>query len=214
MMAAMMFPSVTPMVSMYAAVDRGKRGTQGNAPGQGSTPAFVGGYLLTWTAFGLLAYGMLELLRSLEIGVFAWDRGGPYAAGAVILFAALYQLTPLKDACLSRCRNPLGFVISSWHDGRLGAVRMGIHHGGWCVGCCWALMAALFAVGFMSVAWMVLIALVVAAEKLLPWERAVNGAIAALLLALAIGVAFAPHDVPGLTLPDSPPAESMMDMGR
>jgi len=210
MMAAMMFPSIAPMVSMYAVVDRGKRAAAGNGAGRGATSAFVGGYLLTWTAFGLLAYGLFELVRSLHIEAFAWDRDGPYVAGALIAVAALYQLAPLKNACLSRCRNPLGFVITSWRDGRLGAVVMGIHHGGWCVGCCWALMAALFAVGVMSTAWMVLIALLIAAEKLLPWERAVNGAIAAILLVLAIGVAWDPQDVPGLTLPDTPQAESVM----
>jgi predicted metal-binding membrane protein len=214
MMAAMMFPSIGPMVSMYGVVDRGRRATAGSAAGRGATSAFVGGYLLTWTAFGLGAYGLFGFVRSLDFQVLAWDRAGPYVAGAVIAFAALYQLTPLKNACLSRCRNPLGFVISSWRDGRLGAVVMGVHHGGWCVGCCWALMAALFAVGVMSVAWMVFIALLVAAEKLLPWERAVNGAIAAILLVLAIGVAWDPHNVPGLTLPDSPHAESVMGKGR
>ncbi len=208
MMAAMMFPSIAPMVSMYAIVDRGKRATEGNDRGLGATAAFVGGYLLTWAAFGVLAYGLFVLVRSLDVAAFGWDRDGPYVAGAVIGVAALYQLTPVKNACLSRCRNPLGFVISSWRDGRLGAVVMGIHHGGWCVGCCWALMATLFSVGVMSVTWMVFVALVVAAEKLLPWRRAVNGIIAAILVVLAIGVAWHPHDVPGLTLPDSPEAES------
>ena len=208
MMAAMMFPSIAPMISTYAIVDRGRRATKGTDSGLGDTAAFVGGYLLTWTAFGLFAYGLFELVRSLDIEAFGWDRGGPYLAGAVVAIAALYQLTPLKDACLSRCRNPVGFVISSWRDGRLGALVMGIHHGGWCVGCCWALMAALFAVGVMSIAWMVFIALLVAAEKLLPWERAVNSAIATILLVLAIGVAWDPQDVPGLTLPDSPEADS------
>ena len=211
MMAAMMFPSIAPMVSMYAFVDRGKREAEGRDPPRGAIAAFVGGYLLTWTAFGLLAYGLFELARSLDVEALSWDRDGPYVAGAVIGLAALYQLTPLKDACLSRCRNPLGFVLTSWRDGRLGAVAMGIHHGGWCVGCCWALMAALFAVGVMSVPWMAFIALLIAAEKLLPWQRAVNGAIAAILLVLAIGVAWDPQDVPGLTLPDSPPAESAME---
>jgi len=205
MMAAMMFPSIAPMVSTYSLADRSGR--------RGSTAAFVGGYLLTWTAFGLVAYGLFELVRSLDVEAFAWDRDGPYVAGAVIAVAALYQLTPLKNACLSRCRNPLGFVITSWRDGRFGAVVMGVHHGAWCVGCCWALMAALFAVGVMSVAWMVFIALLVAAEKLLPWPRAANGAIAALLLALAIGVAWAPSTVPGLTLPDSAQGGGSMMMG-
>ncbi len=87
---------------------------------------------------------------------------------------------------------------------------MGIQHGAWCVGCCWALMAALFALGVMSLAWMIFVALLIAAEKLLPWER-VNLAITGILLVLAVGVVAAPRDVPGLTIPDSPHAESAMD---
>ncbi len=96
-MAAMMFPSIAPMVSMYAITDRGKRARDG--AGVGGTLAFVGGYLLTWTAFGLLAYGLFELVRSLDIDALGWDRGGPYLAFAVILLAAVYQLSPLKNAC-------------------------------------------------------------------------------------------------------------------
>jgi predicted metal-binding membrane protein len=189
------------MVSTYASVERGR----------GGTPFFVAGYVLAWTAFGLLAYALYELGRSLDIGALAWDRDGPYLAAAVIAVAAIYQLTGLKDACLSKCRNPVGFVATAWRDGRLGALTMGVHHGGWCIGCCWGLMAVLFAVGLMSVAWMVVIALVIAAEKLVPWKRVANGAIAAILVALAIGVAWAPEKVPGLTLPDSSQAESAMD---
>jgi predicted metal-binding membrane protein len=208
MMAAMMFPSVAPMVSMYAVVERGRRATEpGGAHGEAAA-AFLAGYLLAWAGLGLVAYGLFELVRSLDIEALSWDRSGPYVAGGVIALAALYELTPLKHACLSRCRNPIGFVITSWRDGGLGAVTMGIHQGAWCIGCCWALMAALFAVGVMSVAWMVFFALVIAAEKLLPWERAVSYGVAIVLLALAIGVASNPGDVPGLTVPGSTHGES------
>jgi predicted metal-binding membrane protein len=207
MMAAMMFPSLSPVVATYAEVERGKRGRDGR--GGLGTAAFVGGYLLAWTAFGLLAYGVYELGRSLDLGALSWGSDGRYVAAAAVGLAAVYQLTPLKDRCLSKCRNPLGFVVSSWRDGPLGAVVMGMQHGGWCIGCCWALMAVLFAVGVMSVAWMLAVALLVAAEKLLPWERLANGAIAAVLVALAIGVGWAPSDVPGLTVPDSEAAGGM-----
>ena len=88
----------------------------------------------------------------------------------VVAAAAVYQLTPLKDACLAKCRSPLAFVVGSWRAGRLGAVRMGIEHGAWCVGCCWALMATLFALGVMSIVWTVVIAALVALEKLSPWR--------------------------------------------
>ena len=90
----------------------------------------------------------------------------------MIIAAAVYQLTPLKNACLSRCRSPMMFLMNAWQPGRIGALRMGLAHGAWCVGCCWGLMAALFALGVMSVGWMVFIAALIAAEKLLPWRAA------------------------------------------
>jgi hypothetical protein len=96
---------------------------------------------------------------------------------------------------------PLGFLVSEWRDGRTGALRMGGHHGAWCLGCCWALMAGLFAVGAMSVPWMIVITLLIAAEKLLPWRLPATVAVAGVLAALAIGVAAAPAHVPGLTIP-------------
>ena len=121
----------------------------------------------------------------------------------MIVAAAVYQLTPLKDVCLRKCRNPMMFLLTRWQPGRSGALRMGMEHGAWCVGCCWALMAALFAVGVMSIGWMVLVAGLIAVEKLLPWRIAANRGIAVLLVVLGLGVAFAPEDVPGLTLPNS-----------
>jgi hypothetical protein len=102
-------------------------------------------------------------------------------------------------------------VLQTWKPGRLGALRTGIEHGGWCVGCCWALMAALFALGVMSVGWMAFIAALIATEKLLPWKAVANRSIAVLLLALGLAVAFAPGEVPGLTLPDSPEAMRAME---
>jgi predicted metal-binding membrane protein len=123
----------------------------------------------------------------------------------VLLAAAVYQLTPAKDACLRRCRGPLDFVMKHWREGPVGALRMGAIHGTWCVGCCWGLMAALFALGVMSVTWMVLVAALIAGEKLLPRPTRVRQATAALLVALAVGVAAWPSSVPALTLPSSPP---------
>ena len=129
----------------------------------------------------------------------------------MIVAAAVYQLTPLKDVCLRQCRNPLAFVLQHWRAGRLGALRMGIEHGGYCVGCCWALMAALFALGVMSIGWMAFIAGLIAIEKLLPWKAVANRGIAVILLVLGLAVAFAPEDVPGLTLPDSAEAAQAME---
>jgi predicted metal-binding membrane protein len=210
MMAAMMFPSIWPMIVVYSRVQRGKK-ERGQAALPGATAAFISGYLVTWTAAGLVAYAVFEAAQSVSIDALSWDRSGPYLAGGVIAAAAVYQLTPLKDICLSKCRSPLMFVLTSWQPGRRGALRMGIEHGAWCVGCCWALMAALFALGVMSVGWMLLIAALIATEKLLPWKTLANRGIAIMLVALGIAVAFTPERVPGLTVPNSPEAMRAME---
>jgi predicted metal-binding membrane protein len=210
MMAAMMFPSIAPMVVMYRRIQEGKREKGQDAP-VGATAVFVGGYLVSWGAAGLLGYVIVEGVRSLSIDALAWDEAGPYIAGGVIAAAAIYQLTPLKDVCLTKCRNPLMFLLTAWRPGRSGALRMGIEHGGWCVGCCWMLMAALFALGVMSIGWMAFIAALIALEKLLPWKAVANRGIAILLAVLGIMVAFAPEDVPGLTVPGSPEAMRAME---
>jgi predicted metal-binding membrane protein len=202
MMAAMMLPSISPMVLAHARVQIG------------TTPAFVAGYLLTWGVIGVLGWALAEGVRSLDLGVLAWDEAGPYAAGGAILAAAIYQLSPLKNRSLRRCRNPRAFVCEYWRPGPVGALRIGIEHGRLCASSSWALMATLFALGLMSVAWMVLVAALIAAEKLLPWKEVVSRGIVVLLAVLAVGVAFAPEDVPGLTIPGSPAAmEAMERMG-
>lgn len=209
MMAAIMFPSIAPMVLVYARMQRGRR-ERGSHPAVGGTAAFVAGYLATWTAAGLLGFVLIKAGRALEIRALSWSEAGPYVAGGVIVAAAIYQLTPLKDVCLRKCRDPFTFVLTSWRPGRTGALRMGLAHGAWCVGCCWALMAALFALGVMSVGWMAFIAAVIAIEKLLPWKTLANRGIAVTLLLLGFAVALAPERVPGLTLPDSAQARDAM----
>ena len=208
MMAAMMFPSIAPMVLMYVGLQRGRRAKSLSAP-VGATACFVAGYVLLWGLVGLAGYAVLKLGRELDGGFFAWDRAGRWTAAGVLAAAAVYEFTPLKQACLKRCRGPLGFLLSEWRDGRVGALRMGVVHGAWCVGCCWALIAALFALGAMSLFWMIVVAVLIAVEKLLPWRAAATAGVAAVLAALAIGVAAAPADVPGLTVPSG---KSMMDM--
>jgi predicted metal-binding membrane protein len=188
MMAAMMLPSAAPMIVMHSAVERRRRDL-GRDPRRGGSLAFAGGYLLTWTAFGLVAYALYELARSIDVAALSWDRGGRYAGAAVIAVAAAYQLSPIKDVCLAKSRSPLAFVVGSWRDGRAGAARMGIEQGALCVGCCWALMVTLFALGLMSIAWMAVIAGLVALEKLLPWERIANRGVALVLAGLAVSVA-------------------------
>jgi len=198
MMAAMMLPAVTPMVLLFS------KAASGSARRPGLTTAlFAVGYLIAWTAFGVVAYLLFRLVRGLDPSFLAWDRAGPEVAGAAIALAGIYQLTPLKRVCLRHCRTPLSFLMHHWHGGSLGAVRMGIVHGAWCVGCCWALMVVLFAVGVMSITWMVVIAAIVFAEKVLPVGERVAQALAVVLVALGIWVAVAPDSVPGLTRPGS-----------
>jgi predicted metal-binding membrane protein len=200
MMAAMMFPSIAPMVLMYARLERTRRG---------GIVFFVAGYLLLWGMAGLLGYAALRAGRELAGGFFAWDRAGRWTAAGVLIAAALYEFTPAKYACLGRCRSPMGFLVTGWREGRGGALRMGVAHGGWCLGCCWLLMAGLFALGAMSVPWMIVIAVLIAVEKLLPWRTLATVGVAATLVVLAIGVAAAPAHVPGLTVPSSQPMEMM-----
>ena len=209
MMAAMMFPAIAPMVLAYRNLQHRRAGTSGDA---GETGLFLCGYLAVWAAAGLLGYAALKAGRSLDGGFFAWNRGGRWAAAAVLLVAALYELTSRKGACLTRCRRPGGFLLERWRDGRRGALRLGIEHGVWCLGSCWALMAALFALGAMSVAWMVLISALIAAERLLPWRMLATSCVASVLAVIAIGVAAAPASVPALAIPGSPAATRPMGM--
>jgi predicted metal-binding membrane protein len=194
MMAAMMFPSLAPTVALYGRMTR-QRGVD-------RPLLFISGYLLVWGTAGLGAYGLFALGRSLFGGDLAWHTGGRWFAAGVLAVAALYELTPLKDVCLGKCRSPVGFLLGTWREGRLGALEMGSKHAGWCVGCCWALMAALFALGVMSLTWMAFVAALIALEKIVPWRRVASWGTAAVLLALAISVVAAPHSVPGLVVPN------------
>jgi predicted metal-binding membrane protein len=204
MMAAMMFPSVAPTVALYAGMTRRR------------SPAapllFAVGYLLTWTAAGMVAYGLFAAGRELLGGSLTWDGAGRWLAGGTLLVAAAYELTPLKDACLARCRSPLGFLLGSWRPGLVGACRMGARHGAWCVGCCWALMAALFALGVMSLAWMAFVAALIALEKTLPGGRTLTVATAAVLTVLGVLLLAAPDALPGLTIPGDEAMSAMPAM--
>ncbi len=204
MMGAMMFPSVAPTIALYA------RMTKERSPV--SPLVFAAGYLVTWGAAGLVTFAAARAGGAAVGDVLAWDRAGRWVAGATLLVAALYELTPLKDACLGRCRSPLGFLLGAWRTGPAGALRMGAVHGAWCVGCCWALMASLFALGIMSVAWMAFIAALIAFEKILPWRRVATWGTAALLLGLAVLVVAAPDAVPALTIPGSSPMQMNQGM--
>jgi predicted metal-binding membrane protein len=197
MTAAMMLPSGAPMVLMYARVARHAR-----------TWVFVLGYLVAWTAYGLAAYAVYRLVAGRAPGWVGWDREGPYVAGAALAVAGLYQLSPLKEACLRRCRGPFRYLVHGWREGRIGALKMGAEHGLFCVGCCWGLMLALFALGVMSLFWTAVAAAAIFAEKVLPCGLALARVLAVALVALGLLVALTPARVPELTQP------TQMRMGR
>lgn len=204
MMAAMMFPSAAPMVLLFHRIssERAKRG-QPFVP----TWVFVLSYLAVWTLYGLAAYGLYRLAVHFDFGFLAWSRGGRYVAGGAIIAAGLYELTPLKSICLRHCRSPLHFVLGAWRDGVRGAVRMGVEHGAYCVGCCWGLMVVLFALGVMSLTWMAVVAALIFAQKVLAKGEWVTRIVAVAFVGVGIWVAAAPGSVPGLTLPNSPAAD-------
>jgi predicted metal-binding membrane protein len=193
MMAAMMFPSLAPTTALYARM---------TSRGGWSRPLlFTGAYLVVWGAAGFVAYAVFRLGRASLGGDLGWRAGGRWAAGGILAVAAIYELTPLKDVCLGKCRSPLGFVLGTWRDGKRGALEMGSRHAAWCLGCCWALMAGLFALGVMSLTWMAFVAALIALEKTLPWRRVATWATAGILIVLAVAVVATPGNVPGLVIP-------------
>ncbi|HEY4830857.1 MAG TPA: DUF2182 domain-containing protein [Solirubrobacteraceae bacterium] len=196
MMAAMMLPSLLPMALTHA---------RANADAGARSPTamsglFAGAYLLAWATVGVVAYALFDGVRSLDLSWLAWNHGGRFVAGAVILGAALYELSPAKSMCLRHCRNP-ELLTGRWRPGAPGALVTGLEHGGFCIGSSWALMAVLFAIGVMNVTWMVVMAALVAIQKLLPSHRVAIGASVAFIVALGLTVALAPHQVPALTIP-------------
>jgi predicted metal-binding membrane protein len=202
MMAAMMLPSVAPMVLAYARVGRARAART-------PTAVFVSAYFAAWAVYGVIAYGVFRLIDAVDMGALAWDRAGPYVAGGAIVAAGVYQLTPLKDVCLRHCRSPIHFLAHGWRDGARGAFRMGFTHGLYCVGCCWGLMLVLFTLGVMSLVWMAVIAGLIFAEKILPRGEWLSGLIGIAFVALGIWIAVAPGSVPGLTDPSSDTGPSM-----
>jgi predicted metal-binding membrane protein len=193
MMAAMMLPALAPTAAALVTLTDRHRARGGLL--------FAGGYLLVWTVAGIGADALFQVGKRLLESPLAWSNGGRAAAAAVLALAAFYQLTPFKQRCLTRCVSPWRYVAPSCRDRDSGALVAGVRAGGWCVGCSWALMAALFALGVMSLTWMAVIAVLVLIEKLAPWRRAAMIATAMILLGLGVGVAAAPHSVPGLTIP-------------
>ncbi|MDQ3529065.1 MAG: DUF2182 domain-containing protein [Actinomycetota bacterium] len=168
MMTAMMLPSAAPMTTMFSRLVRRQADTGSAAT---RTGLFVGGYLAAWSGVALAAAVVQQLLSS--GGLLLGDSLGTGLAGAVLVGAGVYQLTPAKQACLRRCRTPLGFLLNEWRDGAFGSAVMGLRHGMWCAGCCVGLMAVLFVVGVMSLGWMAALAVIVLVEKTVPWGAAI-----------------------------------------
>jgi predicted metal-binding membrane protein len=186
MTAAMMLPATAPMVVVFSRVSR-ERARRRSLPAA-RTWVFVAGYLIAWALYGLLAYGLDRWARSAAPHFLAWVQGERYPAGAALVAAGLYELTPLKEVCLRHCRGPIHFVHSGWRDGSAGALRMGSEHGLYCIGCCWGLMLALFALGVMSLTWMAAIAGVIFIQKVLPLGDRLAPVVSASLVALAAWV--------------------------
>ena len=202
MMIAMMFPTAAPMVLTFHRVQAGKRGRGETFV---STWFFVAAYVLLWGAMGALAFAGAaggELIAA-HAGMSAATAAR--IGGALLMLAGAYQLSPLKDLCLAKCRTPIGFILTSWRDGQWGAVRMGLEHGLFCLGCCWLLFLALFPLGIMNIAAMAVVTLLIFAEKTLPsGERIAKLSGVALLLYGAAVLVF-PQ-----ALPTFQPMEAMM----
>lgn len=193
MMVAMMFPTAAPMVLTFHRVQQSKRLRREAFV---STWIFVGGYMLVWTLAGVAAYvGALAadlIAEHLALSAPAAARIG----GAILVAAGLYQLSPLKDRCLTACRSPLSFIMTSWRDGAGGAVRMGLGHGMQCLGCCWLLFTILFPLGIMNIVAMIAVTLLVSAEKTLPWGRRAAWVTTVALVAYGAVVVVVPRTLP------------------
>ena len=167
MMVGMMLPSALPMILLFTAVQR-KQGSQPVI----ATGSFAAGYLLVWGCFAVAAAALQTKLAELAILSPSLTFVSIRLAGLAFLLAAAYEFSPFKSRCLTQCSSPLGFIMIHWRPGIRGALHMGVVHGGFCVGCCWALMLLLFAVGVMNLLWVALLAILVLVQKVIPFRRA------------------------------------------
>ena len=183
MMFAMMLPSVTPTVMIFGRV-REKREKSGRpfAP----TAAFVAGYLIAWIGFSLVATAVNWWLHTGGSMSSMMGRVAPVTGGVLLIGAGIFQWTPLKNACLEHCRSPMSFLIHHWREGIAGATLMGLHHGAYCLGCCWMLMVLLFVLGVMNLPWVAVLTIVVLAEKTLPHGQILSRGLGLLLIAWGV----------------------------
>ena len=185
MMVAMMVPSAAPMILLYALVARKSRGPDRPVA---STSAFAAGYIVVWIGFSLAATAAQWALEQAALLSPMMVSTSPFLGGALLIGAGVYQWTPLKQVCLENCRSPIEFLSRSWRPGGLGALRMGIAHGAFCVGCCWVLMGLLFFCGVMNLLWIAAIAIFVLIEKLAPLGAHAGRVSGALLAAAGLAV--------------------------
>lgn len=171
MMTGMMLPSAAPMTLFYAAIVRKNRESGTALP---AAWLFAGGYLLVWMAFSLGATALQVLFEEAQLASSMMVATSKWLSGAILIAAGSYQWSPLKDKCLAQCRSPIQFITGHWQDGRFGALRMGVSHGLYCIGCCWAIMLLLFVGGVMNLLWVAVIAGFVLLEKLMPRGRLVG----------------------------------------
>lgn len=188
MMIAMMTPSAAPMILLHARVARHAQAS-GKDPDGGldHSALFVAGYLLIWLSFAVAATAVQWALEAAGlVSTMMMSSSSAGVTAAVLIAAGVYQWTPLKNACLRECRAPFQFLSRHWRAGKLGALRLGVLHGGYCVGCCWALMALLFVGGVMNPIWIVALAVLVLTEKLAPGGAALSRPIGTLLVAWGV----------------------------
>ncbi len=199
MLTAMMLPSELNYIGAFAGMLR-SRGSTSSERARIMT-YFISGYGLAWILYGLGAYLLDAVVRAVNPEIIAWNKQGPLLAGAVLIVAGLFQLSSLKHVCLKGCRSPLSFFAQYWKSGNAGAVSMGFRHGLVCVGCCWAMMGVMFAVGAMSLTWMALLTLMMFAEKVLPKGHKLATPIAIFFVAMGIWIAVSPNTAPMLKNP-------------
>jgi predicted metal-binding membrane protein len=213
MMVAMMFPTAAPMILTFHEVQAARR-RRGDA--FVATWVFVTAYLLVWAVAGVGAYAGALAAEAVATRAALSPETAARIGGAVLVAAGLYQLTPLKDRCLSKCRTPIGFIMTSWRDGTAGALRMGILHGVYCLGCCWLLFVILFPLGIMNIAAMAVVTVIVFAEKTLPWDRLTVRATAVALVVYGAVVIVAPHFLPTFAMAHdmTMPADMPMPSGK
>jgi predicted metal-binding membrane protein len=196
MMVAIMFPTAAPMILTFAQVQERRR--QRGSPVV-PTWIFAGTYVGLWVAFGVLAYGAAVGAQELAERSMWFMDNMARIGGGVLIAAGIYQLTPLKQICLSKCRSPLAFVLGRWREGYGGAVRMGLEHGVYCIGCCWLFFLIIFPLGMMNIAVLAAITALVFAEKALPFGREIGWAAAVVLVGYGTLVVFVPDALPTMS---------------